>query len=49
MNDQTFDTFLNDATHKVCEIWEEVGGREISLEEKYQLNDLLTAFFADRK
>lgn len=44
-----FDAFLDDATHKVREMWEDRHGRPLTIDELYALNDLLTAFFADKR
>lgn len=44
-----FDTFLDDATHKVKEMWQGCQGRPLTMDELYALNDLLTAFFADKR
>jgi hypothetical protein len=49
MTDEIFDKFLDDATHKVADLWEEVSGKTLTLEEKYRLNDVLTAFFSNKK
>lgn len=46
--EEGMDNFLDNATHRVVEIWEGAGGQEIGLNEKYALNDVLTAFFADK-
>jgi len=47
--DDNFDAFLDDATHKVSELWEDCQGRTLTIDELYALNDLLTAFFADKR
>jgi hypothetical protein len=47
MNTKQFDTFLDDATHAVRDMWENIGGRELGENEQYALNDLLTQFFAE--
>lgn len=49
MNSEQFDRFLQDATLKVHEEWRDAGGRALTIEELYELNDLLDAFFQARK
>jgi hypothetical protein len=49
MTDETFDKFLDNATHRVADLWEEVSGKTLALEEKYRLNDVLTAFFSSKR
>ena len=49
MNEDTFDDFLDEATHEVEKIWWYNGGKELTTDELYALNDLLTQFFADKK
>jgi hypothetical protein len=48
-DDDPFDDFLNEVTHVVHAAWTDAGGRALTSEELHQLNDLLTAFFADRR
>ncbi len=49
ITDDTFDTFLDDATHEIAALWETVSGKTLTLEEKYALNDALTAFFSAKR
>ena len=49
MDNQHFDAFLDDATHKVSNMWERQSGSKLSTDEKYELNDVLTAFFGQRR
>lgn len=44
--DEQLDDFLDDATHLVADAWAAGGWRPLELEQKYELNDLLTAFFS---
>lgn len=44
-----YDEFLDDITHTIHAVWTERGGRELSNDEMYALNDLLTAFFDSKK
>lgn len=44
-----FDEFLDDATHAVHDMWTERGGAKLDIDGLYALNDLLTAFFGDKK
>lgn len=48
-DDESFDNFLDDATHAVRGMWEDRGGEKLGEEETYALNDLLTAFFQDKR
>jgi len=45
MNDEEKDDFLNDATLSTASQWEAASGNALSMDEQYELNDLLTAFF----
>jgi hypothetical protein len=49
MTDEAFDEFLNDATLAVRDIWEKASGDKMRETEIYALNDVLTAFFNDKK
>lgn len=44
-----FDTFLDDSAHSLANDWAYRGGRELTFDEKCQLNDWLTGFFADKR
>lgn len=44
-----FDTFLDDATHAVHDIWQDRHGRPLTIDELYELNDLLTGYFGDKR
>ena len=44
-----YDTFLNESTHSVKDKWLEHGGKVLSTDELFQLNDLLTAFFDGKR
>jgi len=49
-SDEDFDRFLDDSTHALKSIWESRQGRELTMEDDlYALNDVLTAFFSDRR
>ena len=49
MNDDDFDNFLNEAVHAVVAEWEKRNGRTITTDEKYELNDLLSGYFNDKR
>ena len=49
MHHNTFDEFLDDATHSVRAVWQERGGRALTQDEVYALNDALTGFFTDKR
>jgi hypothetical protein len=49
MSQDKFDEFINDATHKVGEMWTEAGGRELCSDELYAINDTLTNYFCDKR
>lgn len=44
-----FDEFLQDATLAVREMWEDRGGEQMGEFETQSLNDVLSAFFNDKK
>lgn len=45
----TFDSFLQDATLTVHDLWTEIGGAELTTHELRALNEILTTFFADKR
>lgn len=49
MNNDKFDEFLDDATHDAADRWQKAGGKRLNTEELYALNDLLTAYFNDKR
>lgn len=50
MDTKIFDEFLDDATHAVRDLWETASaGQKLGENETYALNDLLTAFFQDKR
>lgn len=48
-NEEHYDNFLDEATHKVADMWSERGGTQLSTDELHSLNDLLTSFFDSRR
>ena len=46
LDGEQFDDFLDDATHLVADHWAFVTRQPLTTEEKYTLNDVLSAFFA---
>ena len=47
--DEQHDDFLDDATHAVADAWEATGASPLTVEDKYALNDVLTAYFEGRR
>ena len=44
-----YDTFLDDASHGVSNLFAKRGGRDLTIDELYQINDFLTTFFDDKR
>ena len=44
-----FDEFLDDATHAIGNMWHRRGGRPLTSEELYEINDWLTAYFGGKR
>jgi hypothetical protein len=49
LTNNSFDEFLNEATHAVHDLWVKAGGKKLDTDELYDLNDTLTAFFSSRR
>lgn len=49
MDNETFDNFLDDATHIVYDLWRKAGGTGMSGDGMDALNDMLTEFFGDKR
>jgi len=50
MNDDKFDEFLDNATHKVADMWaDDYRQNTLSIEEMYEINDFLTQFFSSKR
>lgn len=48
MNDDQWDSFLNDAVYAIVDKWYDATGTTLNTENKYELNDLLTEFFSNQ-
>ncbi len=46
VTNESFDGFLDDATHATAEAFEALGFAPLTIEQKYELNDMLDGFFS---
>jgi hypothetical protein len=48
MDEQSMDTFLDESVYAITDKWYEATGQTLTIEQKYELNDWLTQYFADK-
>jgi hypothetical protein len=49
VKEDDFDEFLNEATHTLHTVWMNANGRNLDMDELYDLNTLIEGFFQDKR